>query len=413
MTSAPKITVVVPTRERCDTLAKTLATCVAQDYDALEILVSDCASRDATRDVVHGFADPRIRYVNPGESLPMARHWEFALAHVAPEGFVTYLGDDDALLERGVADIARVLADTGAPALAWLKAEYCWPDHIWPDYRDRLIVPLGNTLVRFDGTRAVRDAARFWLGYNKLPCVYNGAVPMSAVAAIRARAGQFFGAYAPDIYSGVAMLAAIDRYAYSTRPFSLNGASRHSGGTAVGTPKGDQRSARKFMQEHGAAENAAASVVMGAPASFVADALRLANERLYDGRLPLDEARTVRRVYRDLARHDAETFAALYPQLEALADRFGKRALAARLRARYRPQPGTPAPLPLGLDRRRMLVIDAASAGAKDVAAAARLVSALLPRYDGPAATHDYRSVDKLLARLAIRFARPELDLTL
>src|SRR2546421_723250 len=45
----PKITVIIPTRERCDVLGKTLATVVAQDYEAIEILVSDNFSADETR----------------------------------------------------------------------------------------------------------------------------------------------------------------------------------------------------------------------------------------------------------------------------------------------------------------------------------------------------------------------------
>ena len=43
-----KFTVVIPTRERCDTLRATLRTCVGQDHDDLTILVSDNASTDPT-----------------------------------------------------------------------------------------------------------------------------------------------------------------------------------------------------------------------------------------------------------------------------------------------------------------------------------------------------------------------------
>ena len=231
--TSPRLTVVIPTRERCDTLAATLQSCVDQDSDDIDILVSDCASRDGTRDVVATFKDPRLRYVNPGESLPMTRHWEFALSHVPNGGWVTYLGDDDALMPNAARDILALLTDTHARALSWLKAEYCWPDHIWPAYRDRLIVPLDNQLHRMPAISARNDAARFWLGYNKLPCIYNGVLPRDAMAAISAKHGRFFDGFAPDAFSGIAILSMIDSYLYSTRPFSVNGASRHSNGTAV------------------------------------------------------------------------------------------------------------------------------------------------------------------------------------
>lgn len=74
-----KITVIIPTRERGEVLAHALKTVLAQDYGDLHVLVSDNASTDGTRDIVHGSDDPRIRYVNTGKRLSMSRNWEFAL----------------------------------------------------------------------------------------------------------------------------------------------------------------------------------------------------------------------------------------------------------------------------------------------------------------------------------------------
>ena len=50
-------TILVPTRERAETLRYTLQTCVVQEHNDLEILVSDNASQDATRDVLSDFAE--------------------------------------------------------------------------------------------------------------------------------------------------------------------------------------------------------------------------------------------------------------------------------------------------------------------------------------------------------------------
>ncbi|RYZ29021.1 MAG: glycosyltransferase, partial [Sphingobacteriales bacterium] len=77
-----KYTVVVPTRERADTLLHTLRTCVTQNYDNLTILVSDNCSQDTTEEVVRSFNDPRIQYVNTGKRLSMSHNWEFALSQV-------------------------------------------------------------------------------------------------------------------------------------------------------------------------------------------------------------------------------------------------------------------------------------------------------------------------------------------
>lgn len=50
-----RFTVVIPTRERCDTLEHAFHTCVIQDYDDLEIIVGDNFSQDRTRKVVESY----------------------------------------------------------------------------------------------------------------------------------------------------------------------------------------------------------------------------------------------------------------------------------------------------------------------------------------------------------------------
>jgi hypothetical protein len=71
----PFFTVIVPTRERSETLRHTLATIVGQDYADLEILVSDNASEDETQDDVASFRDPRIRSIRTPRRLSMSRNW--------------------------------------------------------------------------------------------------------------------------------------------------------------------------------------------------------------------------------------------------------------------------------------------------------------------------------------------------
>src|SRR6476660_1337418 len=107
MDEQTKFTVIVPTRERADTLPYCLQTIVRQKYDNLQILVSDNFSQDDTEQVVRRVADSRIVYINTGRRIGMARNFEFALSHVK-DGWVTYLGDDDGLLPNGLAEANAV-----------------------------------------------------------------------------------------------------------------------------------------------------------------------------------------------------------------------------------------------------------------------------------------------------------------
>jgi succinoglycan biosynthesis protein ExoO len=61
MTAPVAVTVVIAARNAEQTLARAIASALAQDGVALEVIVIDDASTDATAHVVRGFADPRLR----------------------------------------------------------------------------------------------------------------------------------------------------------------------------------------------------------------------------------------------------------------------------------------------------------------------------------------------------------------
>lgn len=246
----PRITVVIPTRERADVLPAALKTVVAQDYDRLEIIVSDNASRDCTRDVVESFSDPRIRYVNTGRRLSMSHNWEFALSHVA-DGWLTIIGDDDGLLPRTIQVVSEIVSSNEIQALRSPTCSYVWPSLTRQ--------PFGRMWIPRTARNAVRDS-RAWLRrvlegrarYTDLPMLYSGGyVHTSVLKRIQARQGSFYRSCIPDVYSGVAISSSIDRYLFVGKPLAINGASRHSTGTAQFTtdPNGAAQPAELFASE--------------------------------------------------------------------------------------------------------------------------------------------------------------------
>ena len=252
--STPKLSVIVPTRERSDTLFYTLKTLVDQNYSDCEIIVSDNHSKDNTKEVVDAFLDTRIRYINTGRRVSMSENWEFALRH-AKGDFITYIGDDDGFVPGAFAGAMALLEKSQMNALVWEKIDYCWPDHIEEGLRNWFsFKSSGHVLHVIKAFEKLREVMEFKDGYTKLPCLYNGIIKKSLLDGIKARTANnvFFNAISPDVFSGIALSTVINEYLYTDYPFSVNGASRHSNGTSFTRHAQDVSDSpkAKFMAEN-------------------------------------------------------------------------------------------------------------------------------------------------------------------
>lgn len=225
----PKITIIIPTRERCGVLEYSLRTATMQDYDNLEIIVSDNFSKDDTRDVVRRANDPRIRYLNTGKRLSMSHNWGFALSHV-DDGWVTFMGDDDGLMPRALHTVTEIIQLTQAKAIRSDFCTYDWPG-ISEQKNSQLIVPLSSGM---ETRRSRQWLAKTMCGkarYNQLPMIYNGGfIHISVLKKINECLGSFFSSVNPDVYTAVAIARIVDDYLYVREPLAISGTSRHSNG---------------------------------------------------------------------------------------------------------------------------------------------------------------------------------------
>jgi glycosyltransferase involved in cell wall biosynthesis len=126
----PDVSVVVPTYNRADLLAESLASVLGQDGVALEVVVVDDGSDDATAALVRAWPDPRVRYVGrPHAGIAAARNAGIAAARAPYVAF--HDSDDRALPGRLAVPVAylrahpdvdlviqngRMLATEGPPA---------------------------------------------------------------------------------------------------------------------------------------------------------------------------------------------------------------------------------------------------------------------------------------------------------
>jgi len=231
MSQDKKFTVIIPTRQRADVLGPALRTVVAQDYDNLEILVSDNCSDDHTAEVVKAFDDPRIRYLNTGKRLSMSHNWEFALSHVV-DGWVTILGDDDGLQLGSLSRVAEIAAEYRVSMVRSSIASYVWPSLAQSTF-GRLSVGLRRGCELRNSREWLDRLIRGTVSYASLPTLYTGGfVDSQLIARARDASGNFYRSMVPDVYSAVVFSKLTDNYVYCHEQLAVGGASKHSTGAS-------------------------------------------------------------------------------------------------------------------------------------------------------------------------------------
>ena len=234
--NTPLFSVIIPTKDRADYLYHTLRTCALQDYENLEVIVSDDGSTDHTREVVEeaGRKDPRIRYVSPGAAVGMRDNFEFALDQVKP-GYVMALGGDDGLLPYGIRGMRDVLDETGQEMLAWPAPIFSYA-HAKME-TGQLIVhrQSGRRIIQSKAFLAKQVKHLHYVDDPESPMFYvKGVTSTRLVEKVRSRSadGRFYVCATPDGYSGIVLAGEVESYAFSGEPFSIFGTSPSSQGAA-------------------------------------------------------------------------------------------------------------------------------------------------------------------------------------
>jgi len=247
----PRFSIVMPTRNRAGYLGHAIQSALEQRFEDLEVVVSNNDSSDETREVVHCFDDPRLRYVETSSTLAMPDSWEFAMTHARGE-YVTVLCDDDALTPSCCARADHHLRETPVELLYWRRFHYNLAD--WIEESKRNTVKLAPTTGE-----ATLEATRPWLeswyrGCRYMlhaPMLFNGFFSRERLEEIRERAGRFFLGPAPDVGASLMMLGHTDQMLKIDHVMGLVGAGRQSIG-ANQDVGGDTGVAEDFEKEfHG------------------------------------------------------------------------------------------------------------------------------------------------------------------
>jgi glycosyltransferase involved in cell wall biosynthesis len=91
----PKVTIALPTYNRADKFLRPAIECaLSQDWENLEIVVSDNCSTDDTPEVVKSYRDPRLRYFRQDRNIGANNNFNFCVENATGSYFLLFHDDD-------------------------------------------------------------------------------------------------------------------------------------------------------------------------------------------------------------------------------------------------------------------------------------------------------------------------------
>ena len=246
--------IVIPTRQRHDTLRYAIQSVLNQTYKDFELIVMDNYSSKETSEVVSSFDDLRIKYYRSPERLSMADNWELGLSHATGE-YITFIGDDDALMPDALARCLTMLNQYKVNIVTWVRSPYFWPDASAINQRNQLFIPLKQGAAIWNSKKILKLCYQYQITYEHLPMLYNSFINKELIEKVKSVHGTYFTpkVVSPDLCSGIVNAYFSDSYLFSSRFLSISGISRHSIGMSQLTLSSNSNSstpADKFIKEH-------------------------------------------------------------------------------------------------------------------------------------------------------------------
>lgn len=236
-TNTPLLSIVIPTKNRRDTLLPCIIGIIHNCSDArLQVVVHDNSDNN-NEDIFSPLCetDRRLVYKHVRGSLSMAENIEYAL-ELADGEYVCIIGDDDFVFPD-IIDIVEEIYRQGWRAVTYPPAYYWWPSvqfHSPTNYHQpRAFWYPKDKICRQQTvqTRVALDHVQHAgaVGIFDLPRVYHGIVHRDVLLQIKSTTGRFVIGASPDIALAVSVALVIGQYERIDLPLTVYGASRNSG----------------------------------------------------------------------------------------------------------------------------------------------------------------------------------------
>lgn len=225
-----KVSIIIPTRERVDTLIHTVKTALDQESKNFEVIIGDNYSNDNTALEVAKINDDRLVYINSGKRLSMSDNWEFCLEHAQGE-YIIFIGDDDAIVPGSIDRFIKQLKELNFnyDAYSWVTSTYVWPIDGKNAYLDFSATRQENKEIDLKRLAIFVQKYGGWR-YYRIPGAYHAAVKKEVFNEIRRITGRVFHTTQPDLFTSICVGALVEKSYRLGSPLSIQGRSAKSNG---------------------------------------------------------------------------------------------------------------------------------------------------------------------------------------
>ena len=146
---SPRVTAVIPTRNRAHLLARAVRSVLAQTYPAVDVMVVVDGEDEDTRAVLEGFHDPRLAFTLLPESVGAAEARNIAVRRARGE-WIAFLDDDDEWLPEKIEKQMRLALASQCkfPIVSCrLRVQTQARDYIWPRRLPRPNEPVSEYIL--------------------------------------------------------------------------------------------------------------------------------------------------------------------------------------------------------------------------------------------------------------------------
>jgi glycosyltransferase involved in cell wall biosynthesis len=228
----PKISIVIPVRNGMATIHSTLATIVSQDFEDIEVVISDNFSDPPITGVSH----QKVRLVHPEKPCSQAASWDFAIKQARGE-FIMLFGCDDGLMPGALTRLNNYIVDhPEEKVVRYNRVYYVWPQDVFGPQRNTLQVYVGDEDWILHPSLTIPAVANCVQDYTTLPMLYTSLIHRSIIEKMIETTGRVFWTRSPDVYSGFVIAYINGTYKSLGYPMTICGASDHSLGfsSAIG-----------------------------------------------------------------------------------------------------------------------------------------------------------------------------------